>query len=82
VRTFITVAAGVAKMDRRTYTAFSVIGGTLWGTALTLLGFSLGQVAFLRDHLDLIMIGAVLLSGASVGLELMRRQRGASNEQA
>ena len=81
VRTFITVLAGVAKMDRRTYILFSVIGGTLWGTAITLLGFSLGQVAILRDHLDLLLVGAVLLSVVSVGAELFRRQRGARDKQ-
>ena len=76
VRTFITVLAGVGRMDRRTYIVFSAIGGALWGTALTVLGFSLGQVAFLRDHLDLIMIAAVLLSVGSAAVELTRRQRG------
>ena len=75
IRTFITVSAGVGRMDRRTYIVYSVVGGTLWATALTLLGFSLGQVAVLRDHLDIIMIGAVLLSTVTVGLELFRRQR-------
>ena len=81
VRTFITVLAGVAKMDRRAYILFSVIGGALWGTTITLLGFSLGQVAFLRDHLDLIIVGAVLFSVLSVGAELFRRQRGANEKQ-
>jgi membrane-associated protein len=77
VRTFITVLAGVGRMNWRTYAIFSVIGGTAWASALTILGFSLGQVAFLRDHLDLIMICAVLLSVLTAALELFRRQRSA-----
>ncbi len=78
VRTFITVLAGASRMDWRSYAIFSVIGGALWGTAITLLGFSLGQVAFLRDHLDVLLIGAVLLSVGTATLELLRRRRQAS----
>lgn len=75
VRTFITVLAGASKMRWRTYAIYSVIGGTLWATGMTLLGFSLGQVAFLRDHLDVLVIAAVTLSVATAGLELFRRGR-------
>jgi membrane-associated protein len=75
VRTFITVLAGASRMQWRTYALYSLIGGTVWGTAMTLLGFSLGQVVFLRDHLDVLVVGAVLLSVGSAGLELFRRSR-------
>ena len=80
VRTFITVLAGASKMRWGTYVTWSVIGGTLWGTLMTLLGFSLGQVAFLRDHLDAIVVGAVLLSTGTAAFELFRRGRKASQQ--
>ena len=73
VRTFITVLAGASRMNWRTYAIFSAIGGTVWATGMTLLGFSLGQVAFLRDHLDVLVVGAVGLSVATAALELFRR---------
>jgi membrane-associated protein len=79
VRTFITVLAGASRMERRTYIVFSLIGGTVWATGVTLLGFSLGQVAFLRDHLDVIMIAAVLLSTGTAALELLRRRRSSAS---
>jgi membrane protein DedA with SNARE-associated domain len=66
VRTFITVVAGVGRMDRRLYLAFSAIGGIVWATGVTLLGYFLGHVAFVRQHiqphLDLILIGVVVVS--------------------
>jgi len=80
VRTFITVLAGASKMRWRTYVTYSVIGGTLWATVMTLLGFSLGQVVFLRDHLDVIVVGAVLLSTGTAAVELLRRGRKASQQ--
>ena len=80
VRTFITVLAGASKMRWRTYVTYSVIGGTVWATVMTLLGFSLGQVVFLRDHLDVIVVGAVLLSTGTAAVELLRRGRKASQQ--
>jgi membrane-associated protein len=72
VRTFITVMAGVAHMPFRRYALYSTIGGVLWGTGVTLLGFWLGRVAFVRENIELILIGIVALSVIPIGLELLR----------
>jgi len=74
VRTFITVTAGVGRMDYRTYTTYSVIGGVLWGAGVTILGFSLGNVAFVADHIELILIGIVLVSVIPIAIELLRQR--------
>jgi membrane-associated protein len=81
VRTFITVVAGVGKMNYRTYTIYSVIGGVLWGMGVTLLGFALGGNAFVRDHIELILIGIVLVSLLPVGFEVFRH-RGRTDSKA
>jgi membrane-associated protein len=75
VRTFITVMAGAAKMDVRTYTIYSVIGGVLWGVGVTLLGWSLGGVPFIRNNVELILLAVVFLSVVPIGLELVRSRR-------
>jgi len=72
VRTFITVTAGVGRMDYRRYTTYTVIGGVLWGTGVTLLGYALGSVAFVAENIELILIGIVLVSLIPVALELLR----------
>ena len=74
VRTFITVTAGVGRMDYRRYTTYTVIGGVLWGTGVTLLGYALGSVAFVSEHIELILIGIVALSVVPVGIELLRKR--------
>ncbi len=74
VRTFITVTAGVGRMDYRTYTTYSVIGGVLWGAGVTILGFSLGNVEFVADHIELILIGIVLVSVIPIAIELLRQR--------
>ena len=72
VRTFITVTAGVGRMHYRTYLTYTVVGGVLWGTGVTMLGYALGGVAFVADHIELILIGIVAVSVVPVGVELLR----------
>src|SRR4051812_6168284 len=62
VRTFATVMAGVAHMDLRRFALYSVIGGVAWTTAVTLLGYSLGHVTVVRDHVELFVLAVVALS--------------------
>ena len=72
VRTFITVTAGVGRMHYRTYLIYTIVGGVLWGTGVTMLGYALGGVEFVADHIELILIGIVAVSVIPVGFELMR----------
>ncbi len=72
VRTFITVMAGVGRMDPRRYFAYSTLGAVLWATGVTLLGFWLGNVAFVRDHIEPILLLIVAVSLVPVAVELLR----------
>ena len=80
VRTFITVTAGVGKMHYRTYLTYTVIGGVLWGTGVTMLGYALGGVEFVADHIELILIGIVVISLLPVAFELLRARSRSRNE--
>ena len=66
VRTFAPVAAGVGHMDYRKYSLYNFIGAAIWGAGLTYLGYLLGYVPvlgdFVREYIDVILIGAVLLA--------------------
>ncbi len=72
VRTFITAVAGVGRMDPRKYFTYSILGGVCWATGVTLLGFWLGGITFVRDHVDLILIGIVALSVIPIVIEVIR----------
>jgi membrane-associated protein len=75
VRTFITAMAGVGRMNLRTYALYSTIGGILWATGVTLLGYYLGNIAFVKDHIELMLIGIVALSIIPIGIETFRHRR-------
>ena len=77
VRTFITVVAGVSRMDRRHFFVWSGVGALLWVWVVTLLGYFLGN-AFpaLKDHLELAILAIVAVSVIPMVVEVVRSRRG------
>jgi membrane-associated protein len=75
VRTFITAFAGVGKMAPKKYFTYSAIGGVLWAAGITVLGFYLGQIAFVRDHIELMLIVLVALSLIPIVFEFLKARK-------
>ncbi len=75
VRTFTPVVAGVSAMHYRTFVAYNVIGGLLWGVGVTVLGYFLGQVDFVAANIEFILIGIVIASVVPIAVELLRARR-------
>ncbi|GAA2711885.1 DedA family protein [Actinoplanes palleronii] len=75
VRTFTPIVAGASHMHYRTFLLYNVLGGTLWGCGVTVLGYFLGQIAFVKSNIELILIGIVLVSVIPIGVELLRSRR-------
>ncbi len=62
VRTFTPVLAGASKMTYSKFLAFDIMGGVLWGGGVTILGYFLGNVAVIRNHVEAIFLLIVLVS--------------------
>ena len=81
VRTVATVMAGASRMNTRLYTLYSAIGGVLWVAGVTIAGYFLGQIQFIADNVDVILVGAVvvvvLVSAVPALLHLRQRKRAA-----
>lgn len=75
VRTFAPIVAGVGGMRYRTFLTYNVIGGFLWAVGITTLGHVLGNVAFIRDHIELAILAIVVLSILPVVIELYRSRK-------
>nr|WP_269204727.1 VTT domain-containing protein [Motilibacter deserti] len=80
VRTFITVMAGVGRMDTRSYVAVSAVGGVVWAAGITALGFALGDIDFIREHIEGAIIVIVLISVIPMVVEAYRARRKVSAE--
>lgn len=75
VRTLAPVMAGVSRMNYRTFLIFNVIGGICWGVGITTLGYFLGQIEFVRENLEPIILGIVALSVLPIAIELLKARR-------
>jgi membrane-associated protein len=62
VRTFVTLVAGVGRMDFRKFITYTAVGGILWACGITVLGFYLGRVPFIHDNLEAALILIVFVS--------------------
>ena len=74
VRTFVTVVAGVSRMDRRHFFVWSAVGAVLWATGLTLLGHALGGVQLIHDHLEAAILLIVAFSVLPMVFEFLRHR--------
>lgn len=75
VRTLITLAAGFGQMTMRRFVVYSAIGGVIWATGVTLLGYFLGNVDFVHNHIELMLIAIVAVSLVPVAVEIVRSRR-------
>lgn len=75
VRTFITAVAGIGRMPFGRYMLFSAIGAVLWAGGVTILGYFLGNVEFIKSHIDLILILIILISVFPMVIEWARHRR-------
>jgi membrane-associated protein len=81
VRTFITVLAGVGDMAFRRYMVYTAIGGAVWASGVTVLGFYLGKVEFVKNHLEVMLVAIVLISVIPIGVEYLRARGAEKLEQ-
>ncbi|WUC83763.1 VTT domain-containing protein [Streptomyces sp. NBC_00536] len=84
IRTFAPMVAGATAMKYRTFLMFNIIGGVLWGAGVTVLGYQLGQFTFIKDNVEPIFIGIVLISVIPVIFEVLkaRKEKAAQADEA
>jgi membrane-associated protein len=75
MRTFVPVAAGVGEMPYRKFLRYNFIGVIGWGTGVTLLGFFLGKIPFVSEHVEYFTIGFVLISTIPIVIEVVKARR-------
>lgn len=78
VRTFSPFAAGVAEMNYRRFVSFDILGGALWIGSLSIAGYLLGEVEFIRKHIDLVCLGIILVSVLPIVFAWLKGKRKAA----
>jgi membrane-associated protein len=79
VRTVATVMAGVSRMRFAIYALYSVIGGAVWTVGVLLIGYWLGHIDVVRNHIepliDPILLAVVVISLIPIGIHYFRGRR-------
>lgn len=66
VRTFAPIVAGIVNMDFKKFFFYNIIGALAWIISITTLGFVLGENAWVKEHLEYIIIGLILVTTGPV----------------
>ena len=80
VRTFAPFAAGIGKMNYNRFFLFDLLGGFLWIFSLTLAGYLLGEVEWIRKHIDLVCLGIIFISVLPMLYEFIKGKLQASKK--
>lgn len=62
VRTFAPFVAGIGKMKYGIFLTYNLVGGILWVVGITLAGYFLGNIPWIRDNFEKVVIGIILVS--------------------
>lgn len=76
VRTFAAFVAGVGRMPYLRFLPFSVCGGIGWVFLMTMLGYELGGIPFIRHYFDKVILLIVFVSLLPTAIEVYRARRG------
>jgi len=78
IRTFAPIVAGIVKMDQKKFHFFNVVGSIAWVFTMIFAGYFLQQWILkqfgfdLKEHLELIVLGIVLVTTAPVIITMIR----------
>jgi len=72
LRALVPLFVGMMGMESKKYFKYNVIGALLWGGALLILGWGLGNIPVVKEHVELWIIGFVVLSSLPLPFEIAR----------
>ena len=81
IRTFAPIIAGIVDMDRKKFTYYNIIGCIAWVSTMLIAGHYLYTIILktfhfnLKAHLELIVLGIVLVTTLPVLIKLFSRKR-------
>lgn len=82
VRTFAPFVAGMGKMHYPRFLLVSILGGAFWVWTLIIAGHFLGSVPWVRNNLEIVILGIILTTIPIIAYEAMREKKRAKEEAA
>lgn len=78
VRTIAPFVAGAGEMKYKTYLTYSFIGAVLWVCSITLLGYFLGNIPWIKTNFEKVVLGIVFISVLPIVIKLVQAKFGKS----
>lgn len=78
-RTFAPFVAGAGSMNYKYFLMYNVIGGFLWITSFTLLGYFFGNQPIIKQNFTYVMMGIIVFSVLPVVIGFVREKMKAKN---
>jgi membrane-associated protein len=75
VRTFAAFVAGVGQMPYLKFLPYSICGGIGWVFMMTILGYELGGIPFIRHYFDKVILVIIFLSILPTVIEVIKTRR-------
>ncbi len=75
VRTFAPFVAGSSQMSYGFFIRWNLIGGITWVAIFTALGFFFGNLPFVKEHFEWVIVAIILISVVPIGIEALRSRR-------
>lgn len=84
VRTFAPIVAGIVKMNSGKFAFYNFLGSFLWAGGIVTAGFLLGENEWVKENLEKIIIGIVIVTTAPVLLKMLtgRKKKAPANSLA
>ena len=75
VRTFAPFVAGVGNMTYRKYIIYCIAGAVLWVTSMSIAGFAFGQIPWIKNNFELVVIGIIVISLIPIVIEFIKSKK-------
>lgn len=74
VRTLAPFVGGIGRMNYKTFLTYNVIGAFLWIGGITLAGYFLGNIPFIRDNFSKVVLIIIIISLFPIILEVIKEK--------
>lgn len=75
VRTYAPFVAGMASMNPKKFLSYNVVGGIVWITSFTLLGYFFGNIPAVKKNFQYVILGIIIVSVLPIVYEFIKARR-------